>query len=179
MTQPEVDERVQRWADEAWPLRFNSHSFGARHYNTLRCRIIYDNYSFTRLTGDEPKGGPYSPDWKDDWSGGYTPYRSDLLTPVEIAWTSLDGSEHATTVDLDAIFKGSLVLHDVKREDVPVGWLAAWGKDPLPVHILLEVNDRAVNVYFKAHVTTIDEQEPGNPRSHHRKDLILAWTHTY
>ena len=81
---------------------------------------------------------------------------------------------------LDAIFKDRLVLHHVRREDIPVGWLAAWGDDPFPVDILLEVNDRTVNVYFKAAIVSCDVADPDNldKRQTHR-DLILAWNHTY
>jgi hypothetical protein len=184
-------DSVKRWADQAWPLRFTSHGFGVRCWNTQRCSVIYDHYEFGAITKDvygvieeKPSGPPNSPGWKENWDAYYGFLPSDhggraFPDPVKIEWTSLDGSEHQTTVDLEAIFKDRLVLHNVKREDIPVGWLAAKTDNPVSAHILLEVNDRTVNVYFKAHVTTIQEQEPGNPRSHHRKDLILAWTHIY
>jgi hypothetical protein len=188
MTLPEVDERVRRWADEAWPLRFKSHSFGVRCWNVQRCSVIYDNYEHGTVdpyiyTLDVylSAGAPPNPDWKDRWSGRYTPYRSDLLTPVEIAWISLDGGEHTTTVDLDAIFKDRLVLHKVKREDIPLVYLVAWGKgESLSVDILLEVNDRMVNVYSRAAIVVGDREDLDDiDKRDTRYDLILAWTHTY
>ena len=191
MNEPQVDERVQRWADEAWPLRFKRHLFSARCWNVQRCSVIYDNHEqgttdpYAVETVFRSAGEPPSPDWKDDWRGNYVIFpgyhggNAFPKEPVKLDWTALDGSAHLATVDLDALFKDRLVLHNVEREDIPVGWLAAKTDDPVVVDILLEVNDRTVNVYCKAHVTTNEEQIPGNPRSHHRRDLILAWTHIY
>jgi hypothetical protein len=40
------EQRVQAWADQAWPLRFTSHSFDAACWNVQRCSIVYDNHQF-------------------------------------------------------------------------------------------------------------------------------------
>ena len=45
--------------------------------------------------------------------------------------------------------------------------------------ILLEVNDRTINVYMRAFVPTRELQIPGNKYSRFRDDLILAWSKTY
>lgn len=164
---------------DPWPLRFYRYNFGARHYNTQRCSIVYNNDSFTRLTGDKPKGPPHAPDWQDNWSGGYSPYTYDPIWPVEVSWTSLDGSSHEAVIDLEALFKNQLILHNLRKENIPEGWLAAGRSDPVSPHILVEVNDRTINVYMRAHIATKELQKPGNQYSDFRNDLILAWTHTY
>ncbi|MFC4765391.1 hypothetical protein [Dyella koreensis] len=167
-----------------WPLRFYSHSFGARHFHTQRCQIIYNNNSFTRLTGDKPAGPPPVPNWQDDWSAHYGVVPSDhggrtFPGPVELWWTSLDGVTHEATLDLDALFKERLILHSLAKDEIPEGWLAGCSRDPISPDILVEVNDRTVSIYMRALVATKEEQIPGNPHSKGRNDLMLAWTHTY
>ena len=168
-------------AKNQWPLRFDRHSFGARCYNALASSIVYDRHEFGKAERGYdgalitvPSGPPYAPNWKDDWSGGYLAGRL-FPTPVEVLWTALDGSDHQASIDLDAIFKDRLVLHRVAQEDIPESWAA----DPLSANILVEVNDRVINVYQRTHVATKEEQIPGNRYSHHRDDLMLAWSHTY
>lgn len=169
-----LDEHIAR----AWPLRFKTHGFGSRCYNTLRCGVYYDKDHFTRLYANKPSGQPQDPNWKDSWHGrnligrGFPP-------PAEIEWTSLDGTEHHAFVDIGEIFKDRLILHNVPKEGIPEGWLAACDVKPPAADILMEVNDRTINVYMRAHITTKEPQIPGNPRSTHRSDLILAWTKTY
>ncbi len=168
-------------APNQWPLRFDSHSFDARSYNNRYCSIIYDRTQFgdvergydgTLIT--KPSGPPREPNWKNDWSGGYSPDET-FPSPVDIRWTALDGSEHEAIIDLDTIFKDRLVLHNVAEEDIPESWAAS----PRLVDILLEVNNRVINVYQRTLVATKQEQIPGNRHSRGRRDLMLAWSHTY
>lgn len=91
----------------------------------------------------------------------------------------MDGDRHATSIDLDTMFKDRLILHSVARDEVKEPWLETKSIDPEAPDILVEVNDRTVSVYMRAFVATEVEQIHGNPRSHFRDDLILAWTHGY
>ncbi|KRG86025.1 hypothetical protein ABB34_07345 [Stenotrophomonas daejeonensis] len=163
---------------DPWPLKFRYHDFGVRCYNTLRCQVIYNNYCFTRSFLYEPSGPPIRTDWKDSWSAGHG-IGNEFASPVEADWISLDGTRHQARIDLAELFKDRLVRHNVSKDDIPEGWLAAWRVDPLGVDILMEVNDRTINVYMKALIATKEPQIPGNPRSTGRRDLILVWTHTY
>ncbi|MDM0052216.1 hypothetical protein [Variovorax sp. J22R115] len=45
--------------------------------------------------------------------------------------------------------------------------------------IILEVNDRTINVYMRAHISTKELQVPGNRYSDFRNDLIKAFSQTY
>lgn len=98
---------------------------------------------------------------------------------MKIDWVSSDGVEHHTQVELSDIFADRLVRHNVPRQDVAESWLAAKSVNPLPVDILMEVNDRTVSIYMKALVFTREPQIPGNPGSSGRADLVLSWTRTY
>ncbi len=78
---------------------------------------------------------------------------------------------NGVAVDIASIFRDQRVLHHV-----PNGAVDGDIGDP---GIILEVNDRTINVYMKAFVPTRVPQIPGNEYSRFRDDLILAWSKTY
>ena len=171
------------YGKDPWPLRFHAFKFGARCWNTQACSIVYGGHEFGSREYhygqylDKPSGPrpPKMDHWVGSWSNGeYAP-----IAPVALEWTAMDGSKHQATVDLEKIFKDRLVLHRLSKEEIPEGWLASCSVAPVSPSLLVEINDRTVNVYMNAMVTTTAEQIPGNPNSHARHDLILAWTHTY
>ncbi len=94
--------------------------------------------------------------------------------PAEVTWRSKDGQPHHALVDLEAIFKDKVILHHVPQNQLPPILQADIRPD-----IILEVNDRTINVYMRAFVETTVLQEPGNKYSNSRNDLILAYTKTY
>ena len=165
-----------------WPLWFDDYSFGARCYNTLRGSIIFARQQLG-LTAelDGPSGQPHRPDWKDKWEASFNTgedfKRHGFPSPVEIRWTALDGVEREVVLDLDAVFPERLILHKVSREEVREDWPTS--RSLRRVEILLEVNDRTLNVYMRAWVVTKHLLDPDNPHSDSRRDLMLAWTHTY
>ncbi|WP_049623494.1 hypothetical protein, partial [Frateuria defendens] len=152
------------YGKEPWPLRFHTHGFGARCYNTLACSLIYNRHQFgTRTIGydgqyqDRPSGPPPPPEWKDNWSGHHSilPATGETFPgPVEIDWVSLDGASHHLSLDLDGLFRDRLILHKVLREEVKATWLATCSVAPVSPDILIEVDDRTVNVYMRATVAT-------------------------
>jgi hypothetical protein len=177
------------YGKDPWPLRFHTHAFNAVCFNTLGCSIVYNGHEFgTRKIGydgqphDEPSGPPPFEGWLDKWHGRHGIMPTDGETfpgPLELDWTSLDGTRHADSVDFDEIFKDRIVLHGVARDEVKEEWLDAKSIDPVNPNILVEVNDRTINVFMRAMIATNNEQIPGNDRSHFRDDVFLAWTHTY
>ena len=176
------------YVKEPWPLRFHMHGFGAVFFNTLASSLVYNQHQFgTRRRNregelvDKPSGPLPFETWRDEWSGSHTILPVNGATfpgPVEIEWTSLDGTQLALSLDLDAIFKDRLILHRVSRGEVKDAWLDAKSVHPVSPDILVEVNDRRVIVYMRAMVATEAEQIPGNEYSRLRNDLIQAWTRT-
>lgn len=166
-------------AEMPWPLRFDSFSFGTRAFNTLRCNIIFRGHQFALDDElDGPSGPPPSPDWKDRWTASFIVANWMMPPgPVEIRWTSLDGVEHYVEIDLiKDIFPDLAVLHNVPKEDVNEAW-ARYDKDTPDV--LMEINDRTINVYMSAMVLTKSPPNPARPDVLFRNDLVLAWTKNY
>ncbi|WP_274396524.1 hypothetical protein [Xanthomonas cucurbitae] len=166
---------------EPWPLRFDSYSFGARCYHTLRCSITFARQQHSVSDLNKPSGEPYAPDWKDHWTGGFGSTEEfetrGFPSTVDIRWTAMDGVERYVEVDFEKIFPGHLILHNVPKEDIFEYWAAHKRKIAV---ILLEVNDRTINVYMKSWVLTNCLESPDDPNIKvSRDDLILAWTKTY
>src|SRR3546814_294692 len=93
--------------------------------------------------------------------------------PAVVSWRSKDGTPLRAEVDIDKIFKDRLIRHNVAREDIP---------EKAGVHnpdIVLEVDDRTINVYMRAFVPTKEPQTPGNKHSNFRNDLIKVFSRTY
>lgn len=160
-----------------WPLKFKWHNFNAYCYNTLKCSLIYNHYEFS-LNVSVPSPPPKADDYRSQWNATNI-IGEDFPGPVVASWVSLDGTDFHAEVDVGEIFRDRLVKHNVAKEDIPEGWLAAWGVEPLGVDILMELNDRTISVYMRAHITTKDPQIPDNPRSCHRRDLVLVWAKSY
>ncbi|MDQ0010819.1 hypothetical protein J2T07_003025 [Luteibacter jiangsuensis] len=177
VTETERDEAAIRaemnYRPVKWPLKFKRHNFGARCYDTLYCSIWYGGME----SGDERPSVPsstYGIDYLDNWNGGMS--FDNFPPPAEVTWRSRDGLTHKTDIDVAAIFRDELMLHNVPREeisDVPDGRLRT---NP---SILLEVNDRTIRIYMRARIPTKRLQIPGNPYSDVRYDLILVKTYNY
>lgn len=93
--------------------------------------------------------------------------------PAKVTWRSKDGVSHEAMVDIGEIFEDQLIRHNVPREDI-----STEGSLPLP-GIILEVNDRTINVYMRATIWTKEPQIPGNRLGNQRKDLIKVYSRTY
>lgn len=154
-------------------LPFATHSFAAYCYNTLSCSVVYNNRQFAPFATDTPRPAPKSADYRDNWSGGHLGIRN-FPSAIVVKWISLDGVKHDATIDLAQVFPDALVWHKVRRSDMRHfydGPVVPFGPE-----IVVEVNDRAVNVYTKMSVPTKIEQIPGKALSHFRADRFLAWT---
>lgn len=159
------------------PLRFTSHNFEAKVYNTQRCRVVYDNHEFAPQAVDAPTGPPPSADYREQWAYAFFIGIRNFPKPAHVTWTSKDGTAHEADVDIAEIFRNGRVLYKVPdHEFVPDMYPQGLFLNP---SIYLEVNDRTINVYMKALIPTRHLQIPGDEYSDARDDVILAWTHTY
>jgi hypothetical protein len=95
--------------------------------------------------------------------------------PATVTWRSKDGSSHEAEIDIGEIFRDELIRHHVSKEDLPASTLAS---EHAP-GIILEVNDRTIKVYMRAHISTKELQEPGNSHSDFRDDLIKVFSRSY
>ncbi|MBE2211293.1 MAG: hypothetical protein IAE66_06765 [Xanthomonadaceae bacterium] len=157
-----------------WPLKFTAHQFGKACYSTYGCRVHYGRYypgddpdDVLQVSSDSVQGYPEN---VLDASWGPFP---NFPPPAKVTWRSKDGTPHKAEVDIGEIFKDQLIRHNVPREDV-----STEGSLPLP-GIILEVNDRTINVYMRATIWTKEPQIPGNRLSNQRRDLIKVYSRTY
>ncbi|WP_045764705.1 hypothetical protein [Xanthomonas albilineans] len=164
--------------DTRKPIPFSTHAFGAACYDNYGCKVLYDGRYEANFPDDVKRissaslGDVYPDNLKGNTIGILNfPH---FPPPAEVTWRSKDGQPHHALVDLEAIFKDKVVLHHV-----PQNQLSPILQSPISPDIILEVNDRTINVYMKAMVQTTVLQEPGNKYSDFRNDLILAYTKTY
>ena len=99
----------------AVPLRFAKHNFEAYCYNTLNCKVVYDNFNFTPHFVDTPSPAPSSPNYRVAWN--YASYLGidNFPAPADVQWSSLDGVRHEAKVDMAEIFKDQLSWHKVPK----------------------------------------------------------------
>ncbi|WP_045758050.1 hypothetical protein [Xanthomonas albilineans] len=173
-----VDAHGTVHIDTRKPIPFAEHTFGAMCYDTYGCKVLY-NDRYEANDPDDVKqissaslGRRYPGNLHAGTIGIHNfPH---FPPPAEVTWRSKDGQSHHAFVDLEAIFKDKVILHHVPQNQLPPILHADISPD-----IILEVNDRTINVYMKAMVQTTVLRKPDNPDSDFRNDLILAYTKTY
>lgn len=181
MSAPTIS-RIERPAPtDQVPLKFKRHNFEVFCYNAVGCRVIYNNHDFTLPPhGQDPDAvispAPPSPDYRDRW--GFASYLGvrNFPAPAHVHWKSLDGVAHEAQVDIGAIFRDELILHNVPKDDMAHFYEGPVAGEP---GVFLEVNDRTINVYMKMFIPTKTLQRSGHEHSDYRADLILAWSQTY
>ncbi len=159
-----------------WPLKFQVHYFDAYSFSTRGCKVYYGNMWRRLDSEDELRVS------SDQLGEGYPGVLAARMGPIpnfpkpaKVSWVSQDGASLEAEVDIGEIFSDELVRHNLRREDVSPG---GPGPGVMP-GIILEVNDRTINVYMRAHISTAELQEPGNRHSNFRNDLIKVYSRTY
>ena len=99
-----------------WPLRFKSHTFGVRCYDTLECKVLYAGFEHG---GDKPTPSSASrgPDYLKGWTGIHGGI-GNFPGPAKVTWRSKDGTSRAAEINIGEIFEDELVRHNVPREEV-------------------------------------------------------------
>jgi hypothetical protein len=156
-----------------WPLKFRGHQFGAFSYSTYGCKVYYRGMpqldepdDVLQISSDSVANYP------SNLNGSWGPI-TNFPPPAKVTWRSKDGTPHEAEVDLGEIFKDQLIRHNVPRDEA-----SDPATDGLP-EIILEVNDRTINVYMRATIWTKEEQIPGNRFSRSRNDLIKVYSRSY
>lgn len=157
-----------------WPLRFERHRFGGYCFDTYGCRIVY--HGFPHGKPDDSKLSASTASFGADYQSLMKAGHIDIVNfppPAEVSWRSKDQSEHKALIDIGEIFSDRLVRHQVAREDIAPGVSIG---DP---EIILEVDDRTINVYTRTFIPLKAPRDPANPNSDYRADLIKVFSQTY
>jgi hypothetical protein len=156
-----------------WPLWFIAHSFGVSTYSTYGCKVRYGNYRIDEAddelqSSSEALGSKYP----DNMSAGWGPI-PNFPPPAIVTWRSKDGIPHTAEIDIGEIFRDKLIRHTVARGDIPEGIsIGSTG-------IILEVNDRTINVYTRTFIPLKSPRLPGRPNSDYRDEVMKVFSHTY
>jgi hypothetical protein len=179
MTSPAAHKAVTATPDRPytgtvadWPLFFRRHLFGAVCFDTRGCEVMYDGRDHG--TAEETPSASSIP--PERYRALMVARYGDLPNfpgPATLRWRSKDGSEHTAEVDFADLFKDGLIRHNVAREDIAEDVSMGF------THVLLEIDDRTVNIYTRTMIPTKREQIPGNRYSFFRDDLIKISSQTY
>jgi hypothetical protein len=157
-----------------WPLKFRAHKFGVSTYSTYGCRVEYGG----RVRVDDPEERLQSSSealgsrYPDNMTAGMGPI-PNFPPAANVTWRSKDGTALQAEVDIGGIFKDELIRHHVAREDA---------LDPASSGtpgIILEVNDRTINVYMRDMIALKKPQFPDRPHSDFRDELIKVFSRIY
>ncbi len=171
MTPPQ-DEKTYTQTVADWPLRFGGHYFDTACYSTYGCTVQYGNYFKEDPRDKLRRASATVAAYPDVLGASWGPIRN-FPPPAIVTWRSSDGTPHRAEIDMDAIFKDRLIHHNLKREEI------LEDSDISDPGIILEVNDRTINVYMRAHIPTKELQRPGSIYSDFRDDLIKVFSRTY
>jgi len=153
-----------------FPLRFLRHNFGIATYAVQEYTVIYANRPYSG--GPRPAREEVHPNAFHGTSAGHISIRN-FPPPAVVRWTSKDGTPLEAQVDIGEIFKDELVLYEAPREEI---------SDRTPSinpDIVMEINDRTINVYMRAYLSLKAPRFPDRPHSDYRRDLVLAWSEAY
>lgn len=153
-----------------FPLRFLRHNFGIATYAVQEYTVIYANRPYSG--GPRPAREDVHPNSFNAIDAGHISIRN-FPAPAIVRWKARDGTPLETEVDIGEIFKDELVLYDAPRDEI---------SDRTPAinpDIVMEIDDRTINVYMRAHLSLKAPRIPGNRYSNFRADLVQAWSKTY
>lgn len=155
-----------------WPLKFKAHYFGGHCFDTQSCVIVYRGFRHGSEDSPSPSVASYGRPLDKLLSAGRGPI-PNFPPPAHVTWRSKDGTPLEAEIDIGEIFRDELIRHQVPREDA---------LDPATSGtpgIILEVNDRTINVYMRDMIALKKPQFPDRPHSDFRDDLIKVLSRTY
>lgn len=155
-----------------FPLKFKRHNFGSYCFNTIGCKVLYNNF-YDSLDEENEVSPPPLPNYPNNLNADTGPIEN-FPPPAIVTWRSLDGVPHEAKIDIGAIFKDQRILHHVPEDQIPTETAAFDGAD-----IVLVVNDRTISVYMKTTIALKKPRDPSNPLSNSVHEMNLAYIHTY
>jgi len=157
-----------------WPLRFTAHYFSAFSYSTYDCNVAYNGSPYIQDPDDvlQISSDSLGSKYPNNLSASRGPI-PNFPPPAVVTWRSQDGTSHRAEIDMAEIFKDQLIRHDLAREDI------SRTSSISPPGIIVEVNDRTINVYMRAMIYLRKPRYPGRPHSTYQDDLIKVFSRTY
>jgi len=151
-------------------MPFYDHSFGASCFDTLRCRVLYEN---AYIVNSGSPSGPFTERDRDNLDASWG--NLEFPTVVRVSWTSKDGTNHDEKINLGEIFHSRLVRYpaDLDVNDVKTS------VPPSAPHIILVVEDRAIRIYMRAWIPLLRPRFPGRVHSDFRHDPVIAYSQTF
>jgi hypothetical protein len=156
--------------DGVLKIPFYDHSFGARCFDTLRCRVLYGN---AYIVNSGSPSGPFTERDRNNLSGGWG--NLEFPSVARVMWTSKDGTNHDEKIDLGEIFRSRMVRYppDLDVSDVKIS------VPPSAPDIVLVVKDRSISVYMRAWISLLRPRFPGRKYSDFRHDPVVAYSQTF
>lgn len=151
-------------------IPFHDHSFNARCFDTLSCRVLYGN---AYIVNSGSPAGPFTEFDRQNLRGGWGSL--DFPSVARVTWTSKDGTNHDENIDLGEIFRSGMVRYapDLDVNDVHLS------VPPSAPDIVLVVDDRSIYVYMKAWIWLLHPADPTNKLSNLRADPVVAYSHKF
>jgi hypothetical protein len=151
-------------------IPFYDHSFNARCFDTLRCRVLYGN---AYIVNSGSPSEPFTERDRNNLSGGWGTL--EFPSVARITWTSKDGTNHDEKIDLGHIFRSGMVRYpsDLEVNDVKIS------VPPSAPEIILVVDDRSIRVYMRAWISLLRPRFPGRRLSDFRHDPVVAYSQTF
>jgi len=81
-----------------WPMRFKTHQFGVRCYDTLGCKVIYAGFEHGN-DDPTPSSASRGAGYLDNWNGMHGMIRN-FPPPAKVTWRSKDGVAHEASIDI-------------------------------------------------------------------------------
>ncbi|MBC3908121.1 hypothetical protein [Undibacterium umbellatum] len=152
-------------------LKFSSHDLSVQVFSASDLRLVYANSPHALAIGEmaREKTETDATRMPGFTSGEYPTFAG----PVEMEWRSKDGTQLKHTLDLDSIFKDRKILH---KED-PARIYKPMPISGVPPIIIIEANDRTVNVYMFTTIQIIPE-DPNTTRREVHNNCVLAYSKT-
>lgn len=157
-------------AEREWPLRFMGHNFGIATYALQECTVLYADRLHT--SGQRPALEDVHPNSLKVKTANHLMIRN-FPAPAIVKWKSRDGTPLEAHVDIGEIFRDERVVHNTPREE------ASLRTPMINPDVIMEINDRTINVYMKAFISLREPRIPGNRHSNYRSELVLAWSKIY
>lgn len=155
------------------PFRFWQHNIGVYCFRTWGCRAEYGEH----VIADKPEGehqppiGDYPSDLRKRMRGTNLAFRA-FEGPLRLRWHDEAKRPLSLDLDLGKVFADGLIRHNVPHDAI-LPTSSVGNPD-----IVVEIDDRTVRLYMRAHIPLKAPQDPGNRYSDFVEENVLVFERT-